>query len=84
MPDVKLFGRKMRRVKSSAPSQKFRLGEARVYSSTGDNWIAWLGNGDDTRYHRSPHAAARALERKIRAAHARLGRLIDGKKGRGK
>lgn len=88
MPDVKLFGRKMR---ERADGMSYSLGPARVGVATwvvamdrGFYWFGEVAGVKSTSPLATPHAAARALERKIRAAHARLGKLIDGKKGRGK
>lgn len=67
---VTLFGRKMRIIAGF-----YTLGGYDVHPYNG--WWAYRG-GDLPRSvdFKSPHAAARALERKIVAAHRRLGKLI--------
>lgn len=84
-----LFGRKMRKVHVAYQSEPdYCLGEARV-EKWSSGYGARLFQGEHLVYDlprtfEEPHAAARALERKIVAAHRRLGKLMAGTKGRSK
>lgn len=82
---VTLFGREMRKIREqnrSHPSELFRYELDGFYLDFfyGCGWVGvtTLLPDDDqhTNDYKSPHAAARALERKIVAAHRRLGKLI--------
>lgn len=77
---VTLFGRRMR---TSDEGRHLVSGEAVIMRWLGASGWSWNGNLGDlwTKHFKSPHAAARALERKIVAAHRRLGKLIGGDHG---
>lgn len=82
-----LFGRKMR--KGGLNGDHLLLGKFGIHpvqSLVEHRPHAWFGAGMGlvTPTFKSPHAAARALERKIVAAHRRLVKLMAGTKGRSK
>lgn len=83
---VTLFGRKMRKCRMTGLS--YRLGSWVVVCLSNGRWTAHddglITIGKESWKCTTPHAAARALERKIRAAHRRLGKVMAGTKGRSK
>lgn len=80
---VTLFGRKMRKdgnhLRLTFRGALFGIHPGYHTHDDRPTWFA-TGPGAVTNRHESQHAAARALERKIVAAHRRLGKLMGGKK----
>jgi hypothetical protein len=79
---VTLFGRKMRKGNRFYGPDSYHCGAYRVLRrpSTG-KWFGHASEGFNARECATPHAAARALERKIESQWKRLGKLL-GKEGK--